>query len=81
MVNSVNDIVAVCKHSLNISAPAHIMGAEISLIVGSHRAETSPVVFRMYKDGIVLRSSEIKHRFQHLILYLDQLHGLFNRFF
>ena len=32
----------------------------------------------MDKDGVILRSMEIQHRLQHLILHLDELHGLFD---
>ena len=49
------------------------MGAQISPVVRPDRNQALPVLFRMHQDRIVLCFSEIKKRFQNLILDLDKL--------
>jgi len=81
MVNTIDHVIAFCKNCLYVSILTHIMCTEISLVVCSNRTETSPVVFRMNKDRIVLRCTEIKYRFKNLILNLNKLHCFLNSFF
>ena len=75
VVDTVDDNIALCQHGIDVAVAARIVGTEIALVVGTHGAQALPVVLRVDKDGVVLRSMEIQHRLQHLILHLDELHG------
>ena len=81
VVNVVNDYIAGCKHRVDITGSAFIMGAEIAFVVSSHRAQTGPVVLRMHQNGVVLGSVIVQHCFQNLIFHLDELESLIHALF
>ena len=81
VVNVVNDYIAGCKHCIDVTGSAFIVGTEVALIVGSHRAQTGPVVLRMHQNGVVLGSVIVQHCFQNLIFHLDELEGLIHALF
>ena len=57
------------------------MGAEVAFVVGSHRAQTGPVVLRMHQNWVVLGSVIVQHCFQNLIFHLDELESLIHALF
>ena len=73
--------IAPCQHCVDVSGAALIVGTQIALVVGSHRAQGLPVVLRVHQNRVVLGGVEVQHRFQHLIVHLDKLqrfvHALF----
>ena len=81
MIYPVDHIIAGIQYRIDISAPAHFMGAQVPLIVSAHRAEAFPVVLGMDKDRVVFRGAEIQHRLQDFIFYFDQFHRFFHGFF
>ena len=81
VVHMVDDHIAGCKHGIDIAVSAFIMGTEVALVVGSHRAQTGPVVLRMHQNGVVLGSVIVQHCFQNLIFHLDELEGLVHALF
>ena len=72
--------VAVLHDRVHISLAVLCGGAQVPLVVRSHRAESPPVFLRMNKDLVVLGRVDIQHRLQHFVLDLDELqclvHGL-----
>ena len=81
VIYMVDDHIAGCEHCIDIAVSAFVMGAEIALVVGSHRAQTGPVVLRMHQNGVVLGSVIVQHCFQNLIFHLDELEGLVHALF
>ena len=76
VVNVVDDHITVGQHGVDVARTALVMSAEVALVVRTHWAQALPVVLRMDEDGVILCGVEIQHRFQNLILHLDELHGL-----
>ena len=76
VVDMVDDHIAVRQHGVDIAAAALVVGAEVPLVVRAHRAQALPVVLRVDEDGVILGGMEVQHRFQHLVLHLNELHGL-----
>ena len=68
--------VAVLHDRVHIPLAVLCRGAQISLVVRSHRAERLPVLLRMHKDLVILCRVHIQHRLQHFIFHLDELQGL-----
>ena len=81
VVHMVDDHIAGCKHCVDITGSAFIMGTEVAFVIGSHRAQTGPVVLRMHQNGVVLGSVIVQHCFQNLIFHLDELEGLIHALF
>ena len=81
VVHMVDDHIAGCKHCVDIAVSAFVMGAEVAFVVGSHRAQTGPVVLRMHQNGVVLGSVIVQHCFQNLIFHLDELESLIHALF
>ena len=73
-------MVTFCKNCFYISISTYIVCTEVSLVVCANRAKASPVIFRMHKNRIILRCTEIKNRFKDLILDLHKLHCFLNCF-
>ena len=81
VVHMVNDYIAGRQYSIDIAGTTLIVGAEVAFVVGSHRAQTGPVVLRMHQNGVVLGSVIVQHCFQNLILHLDELESLIHALF
>ena len=81
VVNMVDHHIAPRQHCVDVSAAALVVGAEVPLVVGSHRAQGLPVVLRVHQNRVVLGGVEIHHRLQHLVLHLDELEGLVHALF
>ena len=81
VIHPVDDHVTASQHSVDISAAALVVGAEVALVVGSHRAQGLPVVLRVHQNRVVLGGVEIHHRLQYLVLHLDELEGLVHALF
>ena len=76
VVDVVDDIVAVGQHLVHVPVRAHLAGAQVALVVGSHRAERAPVVLGVHQNRAVQGLMGIQHRLQHLVLHFDELQGL-----
>ena len=75
MVYALDHMAALCKCRVQISMGLAAAGAEVSLIVGAHTAQSLPVILRMNQDIPILGIVHIKNRLQHLVFYLNQTHG------
>ena len=76
VVNMVNDHIAGRQYSIDIAGTALIVGAEVALVVRTHRAQTDPVIFWMHQNGVILGGVIIQHCFQDFIFHLDELECL-----
>ena len=81
VIHPVDDHVTASQHSVDISAAALVVGAEVPLVVGPYRAQGLPVVLRVHQNRVVLGGVEVHHRLQHLVLHLDELEGLVHALF
>ena len=61
VVNTVDDNIALCQHSINVAVAARIVGTEVALVVGAHGSKAFPVILRVHKDRIILCGVEIQH--------------------
>ena len=78
MVGVLDHMVTFGEHGLHVPVLLVAVGAEVSLIVSAYRTGGIPAVLRVDQNGIVQGTVVVQHRLQHLILHLDQLHGLVN---
>ena len=81
VVDMVDHHIAPRQHCVDVSGAALIVGTQVALVVGSHRAQGLPVVLRVHQNRVVLGGVEIQHRFQHLIVHLDELQRFVHAFF
>ena len=81
VVHAVDNDIAVREDRIDIAVAALVVRTQVAPVVRADRCKALPVVLRMHEHRIVLRGVEIEHRFEHLVLHLDQLHRLIHTFF
>ena len=55
---------------------ADLAGHQISPVIAANLTGREPVRLRVNQHGVILGGAEIQNRFQHLVFYFDELHGL-----
>ena len=81
VVGVVQDDVASRQHGLHVPVLLLAAGHQVAVIVPAHLTGREPVLLRVDQGGVVLGGAEIQHRLQHLVLHLDELHGLLGGLF
>ena len=81
VIGSLHGHRTVCQHLLHIPFFRTAAGAEISFVVGSHRAEGLPVLLRVDQQFIILGLPEIQQGRQHLVGHFYEFQGFFRRRF
>ena len=81
VIHMVDDYIAPGQNGIDIAGTAFVVSAQVPFVIGSHRAQTFPVILRMDEDRVVLGRVVIQHSFQHVILDLDELQRFVYAFF